>query len=134
MSRTALDRARYSITTHNPRKGPKPEGGPLELQTRRILEQLQRELDSTTLESQERRWDFHWCGIPVDIQDEKSHAKETQRKHDAYKFAVAVQEREREGAFPVYIIERWLKDRPDAVSVLMWVYAILQGATPKEAA
>jgi hypothetical protein len=121
--------AKWSVTSHNRRRGPKPEGGPLEVQTRRILEDLTRRLEGATMKSQDARWDFGWCGLVVDVQDERSHAKQTQRNHDGYKASKAIEE----GLVPVYILEPWLKNHPDLVSALMRTYAVLQGATIKEA-
>jgi hypothetical protein len=128
-----MTHARYAITQHNPTWKEKiPKEDTLgERALRRILESLSRELEGLTFKSQDGRYDFWLCGIPIDVQG-PSHQKQTQRDHDAFKASEAIK-----AGFPAPILieQQDILDHPDLVRQLLRTLALMQpGVTEKEAA
>lgn len=125
-----MTHARFSITTHNPRKQiRKLEDTKGERALRRILESLSRELDGLSFKSQDGRYDFWLCGIPIDVQGE-SHQKQTQRDHDAFKAGEAIK-----AGFPAPILleEQVILKHGDLVRQLLRTRALMEpGITVKE--
>jgi hypothetical protein len=98
---------------------------------RRILESLSRELDGLSFKSQDGRYDFWMCGIPIDVQG-PFHVRQTQRDHDAFKASEAI----KAGIpAPILIEERVVLKNPDLVRQLLRIRALMEpGVSPKETA
>jgi len=125
-----MSHAKWTVTTHNPRKHiRKLEDTRGERKLRRILESLSRELDGLSFKSQDGRYDFWMCGIPIDIQG-PFHAKQTQRDHDAFKAGEAIK-----AGFPAPILieEQVILKHADLVRQLLRTRALMEpGITVKE--
>jgi hypothetical protein len=128
-----MTHARYAITQHNPTWKEKIplEDTRGERALRRILESLSRELDGLSFKSQDGRYDFWLCGIPIDVQS-PSHAKQTQKDHDALKASEAIK-----AGFPAPILieQQVIFEQPDLVRQLLRTRPLMEpGVTVKEAA
>ena len=128
--RTAMDHARWSVTTHNPPKHPrKLEDTNLERPVRRLCERLSREL-IVNFASQDLRYDFWLQGVPIDVQG-PHHKKQTQLDHDGFKASQII---ELGLPSPLFIYPNEILNKSELVYNLLRALALLKGAIEKEAA
>lgn len=129
-TRTAMSHARWTTTHVYTAKRPrKLEDTKLERPVRRLLERLSRELDGLSFKSQDGRYDFWMCGIPIDVQG-PFHAKQTQLDHDAFKASKII---ELGLPSPLFIYPNEILNKSELVYNLLRALALLKGAIEKEA-